>query len=214
MRFPRVAAWVLAAGFATCGWTSMAMESWQYEITSESWSILNGPLWKNCGGYNCSGGEYFHCAGFPPSSSTGVFDFYCHDGDEKVPDHIQVQLRVTASGLDTTWRSWLDPEGIGDLGAQAIDLLSALRPVAAWVQVYVGGGERLLLEEIMCGRWEFSGWSQNAHIFPNGVLILGLPTDTELTFSFDLFLEEDGCDSWNDGGIRSRGRITVRSWAD
>jgi hypothetical protein len=65
-----------------------------------------------------------------------------------------------------------------------------------------------------CYKWEISAWSDNIRVFTNGALLLGLPSDTEIVGSFTLYLEEYGCDSWNDGGIRKEGRLAFRCWLE
>jgi len=204
-------------GFFVCivvvaGMLCLATGTWHYEITSDSWNIDNEAIWTCWGGTKP---KYNRSACFPSTNQDGRFHCYCHDDDPSIPDHIELEIRIMASVLDAGWRSWLTLEELDEAGAQGLDLLASLHPKAVWIQIFrCGEIPTSFSGSGTCSEWKISDWSDNAHVFANGTLLLGLPSDTEIVGSFKLYLEEYGCDSWNDGGIYNVGRLVFRCWLE
>jgi len=220
----------VSTGFLICvlmvsSVSSLATETWHYEVVGiekaaaerEDWQIHDGRIWK-CGPR--WGPVIDWCGWFPNTSTDGLYITYVLEDDPSEPDYTEITIRMIATVFDASWRSWLPgSETTDDKAAFALDLFASLGTVAIWLQPEWGDCWQtpepvLLYDRGECSEWRLSDWSGHVVTFGHGALFLAPLDTTEIEGSFMLYIENYGCDSWNDGGIVCEGRVAFRCWRE
>jgi len=196
--------WLLLVLIAFAG----TADEWEFEIGTDTYG------WNVHDLISCYDGRNGDAS--PTRSTTGIFSFHAYDRDPSVDDHSVVSVQLSVVQVVADWRGLLGvEEDVDERTTTLMDLLAPMEPTAVVLQVVgIGCGGPTAARQLSghrgCTGWgvQLFGEQELCFEFENCIVYLAPGNASQVTGGFYVRVSDDGCDSWNDGGVVSSGPVS------